>query len=77
METKSVNVASKESTSGHFTKGAKRVVMLNDITETSFVEGDCLLTTKNHTDLPMKSDCLITIQQVYNPFSKMFEKSRD
>lgn len=77
METKSVNVASKESTSGHFTKGAKKVVMLNDITETSFVEGDCLLTTKNHTDLPMKSDCLITIQQVYNPFSKMFEKSRD
>lgn len=72
-----VNVASKESTSGHFTKGAKRVVMLNDITETSFVEGDCILTTKNHTDLKMKSDCLITIQQVYNPLTKMFEKSRD
>lgn len=77
METKEVNVASKESTSGHFTKGAKKVVMLNDITETSFVEGDCILTTKNHTDLQMKSDCLITIQQVYNPFSKMFEKSKD
>lgn len=72
-----VNVASKESTSGHFTKGAKRVVMLNDITETSFVEGDCILTTKNHTDLKMKSDCLITIQQVYNPLTKMLEKSRD
>lgn len=72
-----VNVASKESTSGHFTKGAKRVVMLNDVTETSFVEGDCILTTKNHTDLKMKSDCLITIQQVYNPLTKMFEKSRD
>lgn len=77
METKSVNVASKESTSGHFAKGAKRVVMLNDITETSFVEGDCILSTKNHTDLNMKSDCLITIQNVYNPFSKMLEKSRD
>ena len=74
---KTVNVASKESTSGHFAKGAKRVVMLDEITETSFVEGDCLLTTKNHTDLKMKSDCLITIQNVYNPFSKMFEKSRD
>lgn len=72
-----INVASKESTSGHFTKGAKRVIMLDNITETSFVEGDCLLTTKNHTDLKMKSDCLITIQNVYNPFSKMFEKSRD
>jgi hypothetical protein len=77
METTAVNVASKESTSGHFAKGAKKVVMLDDITETSFVEGDCLLTTKNHTDLKMKSDCLITIQNVYNPFLKMFEKSRD
>jgi hypothetical protein len=77
METKSVNVASKESTSGHFAKGAKKVVMLNEITETSFVEGDCILSTKNHTDLKMKSDCLITIQNVYNPFSKMFEKSKD
>lgn len=77
METRTINVASKESTSGHFAKGAKRVVMLDSITETSFVEGDCLLTTKNHTDLQMKSDCLITIQNVYNPFSKMFEKSKD
>lgn len=79
METleKGVNVASKESTSGHFAKGAKKVVLLNDITETSLVEGDCILSTKNHTDLEMKSDCLITIQNVYNPFSKMFEKSKD
>ena len=72
-----VNVASKESTSGHFTKGAKRVVMLDEITETSFVDGDCILSTKNHTDLKMKSDCLITIQNVYNQFSKIFEKSKD
>ncbi len=77
MTTKDVNVASKESTSGHFTKGATKVVMLDEVTETSFVEGDCILTTKNHTDLPMKDKCLITIQQVYNPFSKMFQKSRD
>lgn len=74
---KEVNVASKQSTSGHFAKGAKKVVMLNDITETSFIKGDSVLSTKNHTDLHMKSDCLITIQQVYNPFSKMFEKSKD
>jgi hypothetical protein len=72
-----VNVASKESTSGHFAKGAKRVVMLDDITETSFVEGDCVLATKNHTDLKMKSDCLITIQQVYDPFTGLFQKSKD
>lgn len=75
--TTNVNVASKESTSGHFTKGAKQVVMLDEITETSFIVGDSVLTTKNHTDLKMMSDCLITIQNVYNPFSKMFEKSKD
>lgn len=74
---KLVNVASKESTAGHFAKGAKRVVMLDDITETSFVEGDCVLSTKNHTDLKMKSDCLITIQQVYDPFTRLFQKSKD
>jgi hypothetical protein len=74
---KLVNVASKESTSGHFVEGAKRVVMLDDITETSFVEGNCVLSTKNHTDLKMKSDCLITIQQVYDPFTGLFQKSKD
>ncbi|SUJ18947.1 Uncharacterised protein [Sphingobacterium spiritivorum] len=74
---KSVNVASKESTSGHFANGAKRVVMLDEINETRMIEGDCVLSTKNHTDLNMKSDCLITIQNVYDPFIKMFHKSRD
>jgi len=74
---KDVDVASKQSTSGHFAKGAKRVVLLNEITETSFIEGDCLLSSKNHTDLNMKSDCLISIQQVYNPLTAMFEKSKD
>lgn len=77
MNTTKVNVASKESTSGHFAVGAKKVILLNEITETSFVEGNCILSTKNHTDLKMKSDCLITIQQVYNPLTQMLEKSRD
>lgn len=77
MNTEKINVASKESTSGHFATGAKKVVMLDEITETSFIEGDCILSTKNHTDLEMKSDCLITIQNVYNPLTKMLEKSRD
>lgn len=76
MQTK-VNVASKESTSGHFAIGAKKVIMLDDITETSFIEGDCILSTKNHTDLSMKGDCLITIQNVYNPLTEMLEKSKD
>lgn len=51
--------------------------MVDEINETSFVEGDCVLSTKNHTDLNMKSDCLITIQNVYDPFSKMFQKAKD
>jgi len=76
-QVKQVNVASVESTSGHFAINPKRVVMLDKINETRFVEGDCVLSTKNHTDLNMKSDCLITIQNVYDPFSKMFQKSRD
>lgn len=77
LEKTVVNVASKESTSGHFAKGAKKVVMLDEITETSFIEGDCILSTKNHTDLHMKSDCLITIQQVYNCYEKLYQKSKD
>ncbi|MEI2296456.1 hypothetical protein, partial [Sphingobacterium sp. ML3W] len=72
VQNQKVNVASKESTSGHYAVNPKRVVMLDDINETRFVEGDCVLSTKNHTDLNMKSDCLITIQNVYDPFSKMF-----
>lgn len=76
-EKQRVNVASKESTNGHWCKGAKKVVMLDEITETSFIEGDCILSTKNHTDLEMKSDCLITIQNVYNPLTQMLEKSKD
>jgi len=75
--TQTVNVASKESTSGHFAKGAKKVVMVDEINETSLIKGDCVLSTKNHTDLNMKSDCLITIQNVYDPFAKMFQKSKD
>lgn len=77
MNTEKTNVASKESTAGHFATGAKKVVMLDEITETSFIEGDCILSTKNHTDLEMKSDCLITIQNAYNPLTKMLEKSKD
>ncbi len=77
MNTETLNVASKESTSGHYAKGAKRVVLLDEINETRLVEGDCVLSTKNHTALNMKSDCLITIQNVYDPFSKMFQKSKD
>lgn len=77
MKTKtSVNVA-PSSTEGHFIKGAKKVVNLDKINETFLVEGAAILETKNHTSLEIKEDCLITCQVVYNPFEKMYSKSRD
>jgi len=71
-----VNVA-PSSTEGHFVENAKKVVNLDNINETFMVEGKSKLTTKNHTSLDIEEDCLITCQKVYNPFSKMFEKSKD
>lgn len=73
---KSVNVA-PSSTEGHFIKGAKKVVNLDRVNETFQVEGPSRLETKNHTSLEIEDDCLITCQVVYNPFEKMFTKSRD
>lgn len=75
-ETKKVNVA-PSSTEGHFVKGAKQVVMLDEVNETFLVEGSAVLETKNHTSLEIEESCVITCQMVYNPFSKMYAKSRD
>lgn len=75
-ESEAVNVA-PSSTEGHFVKGAKNVVNLDEINETFLVEGAATLETKNHTSLNIEEDCVITCQVVYNPFSKMFNKSRD
>lgn len=74
-ETKT-NVA-PSSTEGHFVKGAKQVIALDKINETFLVEGAATLETKNHTSLEIEGDCLITCQVVYNPFAKMYSKSRD
>lgn len=77
METlKQINVA-PSSTQGHFVEGAKNVVNLDEVTESFLVEGKSQLVTKNHTTLEMEHDCLVNCQVVYNPFSKMFEKSKD
>lgn len=70
-----INVA-PSSTEGHFVKGSP-VVKLDEVTETFLVKGPAILETKNHTTLEMEEECLITCQVVYNPFAKMFEKSRD
>jgi len=72
-----VNVASKQSENGHFVKNAKKVILVDEITETTKIEGAAVLETKNHTTLPMEEKCLITIQQVFNPFSKLYEKVKD
>jgi hypothetical protein len=73
---KKVNV-SPSSSEGHFVENAKQVIELDKINEVFMVKGEAILTTKNHTTLKIKEDSLITCQNVYNPFSKMFEKSRD
>ena len=71
-----VNVA-PSSTDGHYVSGAKNVVKIDDLNESFYVQGSSILESKNHTSLNMDDDCLITCQQVYNPLSKMFEKSLD
>ena len=76
MKTETINVA-PSSTEGHFVRGAKKVVNLDKVNETFLVEGPATLETKNHTTLEMKESCLITCQVVYNPFEKMYSKSRD
>lgn len=70
------NVA-PSSTEGHFIKGAKQVINLDAVNETFLVEGKSTLETKNHTSLEIEEDCLITCQVVYNPFAKMYTKSKD
>ena len=77
MKTKErVNVA-PSSTEGHFIKGAKQVVNLDEVNETFLVKGASILETKNHTSLEIEEDCIITCQVVHNPFTKMYQKSRD
>lgn len=79
METETlerVNVA-PSSDEGHFVKGAKQVIDMDAVTESFFVEGESVLETKNHTTLEMKDDCLVNCQMVYNPFAKMYERSKD
>lgn len=65
------------STHGHYVKGAKNVINLDQVNETFLVEGEFVLETENHTTLEMPGDCLITCQTVYNPFSEMYTKSQD
>jgi len=76
MKVKEVNIA-PSSESGHLIKEAIRVVNLDEVNETFFVEGKSKMVTKNHSTLNIEGDALVTCQKVYNPFSKMFENSKD
>jgi hypothetical protein len=76
VERSKINIA-KQSTEGHFVEKAKQVVCLDETKEAFFVEGEAILTTKNHKTLTMEKDCLIIPQQVYNPYSQSLERSRD
>lgn len=71
-----VNVA-PSSVEGHFVENAQQVIDLDRVNELFYVKGKSKLTTKNHTSLIIKEDCVISCQNVYNPFSRMFERSRD
>ena len=77
METLIKENVAKNSTAGHFVEKAKQVICLDNTKEAYFVEGEAELTTKNHQTLPLEKDCLIMPQQVYNPYSKSLERSRD
>jgi hypothetical protein len=76
MEKELINVA-PSSTEGHFVKNAEQVVNLDDVNETFEIKGSATLTTKNHTELEMEEDCMITCQHVYDHASKMTFKSKD
>ena len=76
LEKQKINVA-VNSTAGHYIEKAKQVVCLDEVKEMFFVEGDAILTTKNHQTLSLEKDCLIIPQKVYNPYTKMLERSKD
>lgn len=71
-----VNVA-PSSTSGHYIENANNVVVLDNVREVFFVEGPSILTSQNHTTVKNETDCIITPQDVYNPFSKRWSMSKD
>lgn len=76
IKEKLINVA-PSSDEGHYVKGSRKVVLLDEVTESFSVKGKSQLVTKNHTTLNQEDDCLINCQVSFNPFSQMFEKVKD
>jgi hypothetical protein len=73
---KRINVA-PSSDEGHFIEDAKQVIDLDVVNETFAVKGAAKLVTKNHTTLVIEEDCIITCQQVFDPFKNIRVKSKD
>lgn len=73
---KRINV-SPSSEEGHFIEGAEQVIDLDVVNETFAVKGSAKLVTKNHTTLVIEDDCIITCQQVFDPFKNIRVKSKD
>jgi SET domain-containing protein len=76
MEHTKVNVA-PSSSHGHYIEEAEKVVAIDEVKEMFFSKSKSKLTTTNHTTLVRDEPHLITCQNVYNPFSKMFERPKD
>lgn len=75
MEPK-INIA-PSSTTGHFIEKTTRVVEIDKVNETYYVEEPCELTTQNHTTLVSDDEGIITCQTVYNHFLGKSLKSKD
>lgn len=76
-QVKKVNVA-PSSDEGHYIQNAINVIDLEVAeTETFFVQGSSILTTKNHTDLKRDESCVVSCQRVYDPILEASRKSKD
>jgi hypothetical protein len=73
---KGINIA-PSSSHGHFVKSTIKVINLDKINETFLVEEPSILETNNHTTLEINEPCIITCQQVFNPFEQSFNKAKD
>lgn len=71
-----VNVA-PSSTHGHMCKATEQVIALDLVNETFRVKGSSTLESANHTTTSQKDSGLVTCQTVYDPFAKLYAKSRD
>lgn len=71
-----INIA-PSSTHGHFIEKTMKVIELDKINETFYVEEPSELTTTNHTVIINEEECLITCQTVFNHFLGKEIKSKD